>query len=184
MLLAFYGKGKGKTTAAVGTALRALGNGWKVLVVQFMKVWETGEREFVKELISKFPEYRNRIVWMNFGTKEFMTPLKLGGEVASINMAYAYGFLMNVLPELMRNFKPDLTVLDELGVAVHLNVVDESLAISALRRFSGSVDPPHAIITGRYMPKTFLDLADLVTRVDEEKHYFKVVGRALKGLDF
>ncbi|MCD6323705.1 MAG: cob(I)yrinic acid a,c-diamide adenosyltransferase [Desulfurococcales archaeon] len=183
MLLVYYGKGKGKTTAAIGTAIRALGRGWRVLIAQFMKVWETGERNFVKELVKRCDQLKGRVVWINFGTKEFINPNDLGGEVFSMNVAYAYGFLKYVLPELLRDFRPDLVVLDELGVAVHLNVVDESTAISSARRFSGSTKPPHAIITGRYVPRPLREVADLVTKVDEEKHYFRVVGEALEGLD-
>ena len=183
MLLVYYGKGKGKTTAAVGTVTRALGRGKRVVVIQFMKAWPTGEREFFRELIRKYPSMKDRLIWINFGTKEFINPNNLGDMVASINMAYAYGTLLYVIPNLVRSCNPDLLVLDELGVAIHLSIVDEYLPRNLLKMYKGNPDK-HAIITGRYMPSTIISLADLVTRVDEVKHYFREIKKTIIGLDY
>ncbi len=182
MLLVFYGKGKGKTTAAIGTVARALGRGWRVVVAQFMKLWEYGERRFFTELAKEGGPLKDRIKWYNLGTKEFVNPNDLSDDVASINMATAYGFLLYILPELLTEFKPRLVVLDELGIATHMGIVDEYLVCDILKQFSGNVDL-HAIVTGRYVPSIIKDIADLVTQVNEVKHYFRKGIVSLEGLD-
>jgi cob(I)alamin adenosyltransferase len=182
MLLVFYGKGKGKTTAAVGTALRALGRGWRVVVVQFMKLWDSGERMLMKKLSSKGMPLEGKLIWMNFGTEEFVNPNDLSNYVASVNMAFSYAFILFELPKILSTFNPKLLVLDELGVAIHLGIMDEYTVIDFLKEFSGSINK-HAIVTGRYVPSTIKSMADLITRVDEEKHYFKSLKKAIEGLD-
>jgi len=182
MLLIFYGKGKGKTTAAVGTAIRALGRGWRVLMVQFMKVWGTGERKLLRELSVRGNPLYGKLLWINFGTKEFINPNNLGDEVASINMAFSYGFMLHMLPQILSDFKPKLTIFDELGVAIHLFIMDEYLPQKVLKPFAGSLER-HAIVTGRYMPSTIRRMGDLVTKVDEVRHYFKKINTSIEGLD-
>ncbi len=182
MLLVFYGKGKGKTSAAVGTALRALGRGWRVAIVQFMKSWDSGERTLMRRLSSRGMPLEGKLIWMNFGTKEFVNPNDLGNYAASVNMAFSYGFILFELPKILSTFKPKLLVLDELGVAVHLGILDEYTAVNFLQLFKGSMER-HAIVTGRYVPSTIKSEADLLTRLDEIKHYFKNVKQAIEGLD-
>lgn len=180
MLLVFYGKGKGKTTAAFGTAVRALGRGWRVLIVQFMKYGESGEVILLKNLSKGY--LRNRVFIHQVGTKEFINPNDLGDQIASINMALSYGFLTYVYPKIMLKYRPRLVVFDELGLATHLGLIDEATAIKILRKFANNVKR-HAIVTGRYVPKPIKDLADLVTEVKEVKHYFKKGFVDLVGLD-
>jgi cob(I)alamin adenosyltransferase len=182
MLLVFYGKGKGKTSAAIGTALRALGRGWRVVVVQFMKSWDSGERTLMKKLSGKGMPLEGRLIWMNFGTKEFVNPNDLSNYAASVNMAFSYGFILFELPKILSTFKPKLLVLDELGVAVHLGIIDEYTVIDFLQEFRGSMDK-HAIVTGRYVSSVIRSEADLITRLDEVKHYFRSLKRAVEGLD-
>ena len=182
MLLIFYGKGKGKTTAAVGTAIRALGRGWRVLFVQFLKVWNTGERELLKKLSLRNGPLYGKLVWVNFGTKEFVNPDNLSNEVASINMAFSYGFMLHLLPKIVMDFQPKLIVFDELGVAIHMSIMDEYLPKKILMEFAGSLDK-HAIVTGRYIPSTIREIGDLVTKVNEVKHYFRKVNTSIEGLD-
>lgn len=176
MLLVFYGKGKGKSTAAYGTAIRALGRGWKVVIALFMKSWDSGEVLFFRR--SKLPV---RIFVL--GTEEFVQPGAYDSIVASENMARAYAFLTYVLPRTLRSFKPKLVVFDELGLATHMGIVDEGVVVRALRRFSGSREV-HAIVTGRYVPSTIKSLADLVSEVREVKHYFRKGFVNLEGLDY
>ena len=182
LLLIFYGKGKGKTTAAVGTAIRALGRGWKVLFIQFMKSWSTGERELLRKLSLRGSPLYGRIVWINFGTKEFVNPNNLSDEVASINMALSYGFMIYLLPKIMKEFRPKLTVFDELGVAIHMSIMDEYLPQNILKEYAGNLEK-HAIVTGRYVPSTIREMADLITRVDEVRHYFRKISKPIDGLD-
>jgi cob(I)alamin adenosyltransferase len=179
LLLVYYGKGKGKTTAALGIVLRALGRGWRVVVIQFMKSGVSGETRFLRSLSRT---YRKRIHVINVGVEGFVNPENLGDFRASATMALIYGFFKEVYPSLMRRSRPNLVVFDELGIASHMGLVDEGLLIDVLRKF---VSNPrrHAVITGRYVPRTVKDLADLVTEVREIKHYYKKGFVNIEGLD-
>lgn len=179
MLLVYYGKGKGKTTAALGTTLRALGRGWKVLLIQFMKSGESGEVYFLRSLPHS---HRKRIYVINVGIKEFVDPEDLSDHRASTTMALIYGFFKEVYPSLMRGLRPKLVIFDELGIASHMGLVDEGLVLSIVKKFVGD-SQKHAIITGRYVPKTVKDVADLVTEVKEVKHYYKKGFVNIEGLD-
>jgi cob(I)alamin adenosyltransferase len=176
LLLVFYGKGKGKSTAAYGTAVRALGHGWRVLIAVFLKNSRSGEIELLRDL-------RRRVKVYVLGTESFITPGDLSNPVASENMAKAYAFLRYILPRELRNFRPKLVVLDELGLAVHLGIVDERLTCKVLRAFSGRLDR-HAVVTGRYVPGSIKGMADLASEVREVKHYFRRGFVNLEGLDY
>lgn len=174
MLLVYYGKGKGKSSAAYGTLARALGHGWRALVAVFMKSWDSGELKLLRGL----PRVRVYVL----GTKEFVAPGVYDNVLASENMAMAYAFLNYLLPRLLKSFRPKLVVFDELGLAVHLGLVDENTAIRALKRFVGRTDL-HGVVTGRYVPSTMRGMADLVSEVREVKHYFRKGFVNLEGLD-
>lgn len=179
MLLVYYGKGKGKTTAALGTALRTLGRDRRVLLIQFMKNGESGEVCFLRSLPRK---YREKIYVINVGIEEFVDPEDLSDYRASATMALIYGFFKEVYPSLMRRLRPKLVIFDELGIASHMGLVDEGLVLDIVKKFAG--DPQrHAIITGRYVPKTVRCVADLVTEVREVKHYYKKGFVNIEGLD-
>lgn len=176
MLLVFYGKGKGKSTAAYGTVIRALGRGWRVVVAVFMKSGDSGELLLLRRLRLPVRVYV-------LGTREFVAPGDYGSYTPSENMARAYAFLRYVLPRIMRSYRPKLVVFDELGLAVHMALVDERAATRALRRFAGSRDA-HAVVTGRYVPRVIRDMADLVSEVREVRHYFRRGYVNLEGLDY
>jgi len=176
MLLVFYGKGKGKSSAAYGTAVRVLGHGWRVLVAVFMKDSRSGEIKLLRN-------FRKLVKVYVLGTESFVTPGDLSDPVASENMAKAYAFLRYVLPGELRGFRPKLVVLDELGLAVHLGIVDEHFTCRVLRAFAGRSDR-HAVVTGRYVPSSIKGMADLVSEIREVKHYFRKGFVNLEGLDY
>jgi len=182
MLLVFYGRGKGKTSAALGTVLRALGHGFKVLVIQFMKSSDSGEYLFYRKLINCGCGLGSNIRWYSVGTREFVNVNDLGNEVASITIAKSVGFLLHIYPAIVNDFKPDLTLFDELGLATHLGLLPEDLTLDVLSRYSGNEDK-HAIVTGRYVPKSIRDIADLITNCNEVRHYFLKGFTNIKGLD-
>jgi len=175
MLLVYFGTGKGKTTAAMGVVARALGRGYRVVVAQFMKATPSGEAIFYRS-----GYYNSLLKWFLLGTKEFVTP---GDLTALVNTALIYGFLRHVLPRLLEEFRPKLVVLDELGIATHLGLVDEWSVLEVLQTFIGNREK-HAIVTGRYVPSTIKDAADLVSEVREVKHYFREGVVSLEGIDY
>ncbi len=185
MLLVYFGTGKGKTTAAMGVVARALGRGYRVIVAQFMKAMPSGEAMFYRS-----SNYEELLRWFLLGTKEFIThgditstPGDITSDTALVNTALIYGFLHHILPKLLEEFRPKLVVLDELGIATHLGLVDEWSVLEALQPFIGNRER-HAIVTGRYVPSTIRDVADLVSEVREIKHYFRKGIASLKGIDY
>lgn len=176
MLLVFYGKGKGKTSAAYGTVVRALGHGWRVVVAVFMKSGDSGELLLLRKL--KLPV---RVYVL--GTKEFVAPGSYDSDAASENMARAYAFLNYLLPNLLRGYRPRLVVFDELGLAIHMGLVDERTAVRVLKKFAGNREL-HGLVTGRYAPSVLRSMADLVSEVREVKHYFRRGFVNLEGLDY
>ncbi len=179
LLLVFYGKGKGKTTAALGTLLRFLGYGGNSLVIQFMKSTDSGEYRFYRKLV----ECGLNVKWFCLGTDEFVDPNDLGSENASIVMAKSLGFLLYEYPKIVEEFKPNLTIFDELGLVLHMGLIPEEPVLNTLRKFARNTEH-HAVVTGRYVPKYLRDEADLITNCYEEKHYFRDGYVNLKGLDF
>lgn len=179
MLLVFHGKGKGKTTAALGTVFRYLGHGGRTFVLQFMKSADSGEYKLYRKLI----ECGVSIKWFCLGTNTFVDPHDLGDEAASVTVAKALGFLMYEYPKIVEEFKPNLIVFDELGLMTHLGLIPADIALDILKGFPRSLET-HAIVTGRYVPKYLRDMADLVTNCSEEKHYFREGFVNIEGLDF
>ncbi len=179
MLLIFYGKGKGKTTAALGTVFRFLGHGGKAVVIQFMKSSNSGEYKLYKKLI----RCKLDVKWFCLGTEKFINLDDLGDEVASVVTAKSLGFLLYEYPKIVEEFRPNIIVFDELGLALHVGLIPADLTLNILNNFAGNPEL-HAIVTGRYVPKYLRDIADLITNCHEERHYFKKGYINVKGLDF
>jgi cob(I)alamin adenosyltransferase len=166
LIYLFTGNGKGKTTAALGNAIRALGYGEKVVVIQFMKKWETGEKKFFESHGYEFHQ---------FGRKEFVdfrNPSDEDKKLAKEGLAFAEEKLKE---------KPFLLVLDELNVAVAANLLSVEEALQFLEKIP---EETNVIITGRYAKKELIEKADLVTEMKEIKHPFQKGKPAVKGLDF
>jgi len=177
-LLVYFGTGKGKTTAAMGVVARALGRGHRVVVAQFMKATPSGEVAFFRSGVRE-----ELLKWFLLGVREFVKPGDLTSDAALTNTALIYGFLRHTLPELLEKFQPKLVVLDELGIATHLGLVDEWTVLDALQAFVDNRER-HAIVTGRYVPSTIREIADLVSEVREVKHYFRKGVISLEGIDY
>ncbi len=166
LIYLFTGNGKGKTEAGIGMAVRARGQGNRVVFIQFMKGLPTGEIEPLKELGVEV--YR-------FGTENFVdfkNPSKEDVELAHKGLEKAR--------ELAKE-KPFLIVLDEINVAVAANLIDTEEVLDFLKTIP---DETNVLLTGRYAKKELLDAADLVTEMKEIKHYFKKGVPAKEGIDY
>ncbi|HEU5114809.1 MAG TPA: cob(I)yrinic acid a,c-diamide adenosyltransferase [Candidatus Paceibacterota bacterium] len=173
MFIIFTGNGKGKTTAAIGQALRAVGNGARVLMVQFIKgPWESGEDKSSRSFGAHF-----RIVKMGkgfVGLPSDKLPRHEHEKAAQAALSYA-------LSELMRG-ACDIIILDEVWVALTLKLIskkDVSDFIDAAKPLAA-----HIIMTGRGCPKEFVAEADLVTEMKEVKHPFNAGVAAAKNVEF
>jgi len=176
MLIVFTGNGKGKTTAAIGQALRAVGNGANVLMVQFIKgPWESGEHKLSsmsQELGSHF-----KIVRMGKGfVKTPCDKLPFEEHVKAAHDALAFS-----LAEV-KTGKWQILILDEVWVAMTL----ELLSSAELYNFLAEAQPlcEHMIMTGRGCPQEFILRADLVTEMKEVKHPFSKGVKAAKNVEF
>ena len=174
MLFVFTGDGKGKTTAAIGQAVRLVGDGRRVLVVQFIKgpSWESGEDRACKRL---FPELR--VVKKGLGFVGI-----LGDTLPRRDHKKAAAEALRYVEREARSGKWDAVILDEVNNAVALGLISEKAVGNFLRKASGKVE--HVILTGRDAPKGFIKKADLVTEMRDIKHPFTRGGKAGIGVEF
>ncbi len=166
----YTGNGKGKTTAALGLALRASGHGMKVLIVQFMKGGkDTGEQKAARRLSPNLDI-------VQVGRQGFVS--KATPDPVDIKMAHE-GF--SAAEEALRKNEYDLVILDEINVAIDFGL----LPLSALLRLIDSKpEGVELILTGRSAKPEVLEKADLVTEMVERKHYFAEGMPARRGIEF
>jgi cob(I)alamin adenosyltransferase len=165
----YTGDGKGKTTAALGLALRAAGYKHKVYIGQFLKGQKYGELLSAKKL-SPY------ITIEQFGRKGFIHVTKDPDEE---DIKRAKRGLKKCL-EAMLSRKYRIIILDEINVAVDFNLITEEEVHEFLDKRPEDVE---IILTGRYAPPSFLKRADLVTEMKEKKHYYKKGVKAREGIE-
>jgi len=168
-LQVYTGEGKGKTTAALGQALRAVGHGQQVIVIQFMKGQiNYGELKAVEDVPGLKIEQYGLPTFVERGN-----PSAEDREWARKGMERA--------KKVIREARYDMVVLDEISVAVDYGLVglDEVLGLIKAR-------PPEMelVLTGRYAAKEIIELADLVTEMKEIKHHYQKGIQAREGIEF
>ncbi len=168
LVLINTGKGKGKSSAAFGVVIRALGWGQKVAVVQFIKgKWKTGERRFFEE--------RDLVTWHTMGEGFTWDTQDRERDIAAANAA------LDKARALMASGEYDLVVLDEINIALRYEYLSVEQVIDGL---NGRSDKTSVFLTGRDAPQALRDYADLVTEMTEEKHPFQAGIKAQRGVDF
>ena len=174
LLIVHTGKGKGKSTAAFGLAVRAIGNGMKVGVVQYVKgKWQTGERG----VLEKFPD---QVTIRTMGEGFTWETQDRARDIAAAEAAWETS---KEMIEACRGDNPefDLVILDELNIVLRYDYlpIDEVLAI-----LSGRPENLHVVVTGRNAKEPLIELADLVTEMTMVKHPFRAGVKAQKGIEF
>jgi cob(I)alamin adenosyltransferase len=171
LIIVNTGPGKGKTTAAMGTALRAVGNGMKVLMLQFLKgSWHYGELDAVKAFGDNF-------VMKQLG-RGFV---KVGGaetdpeDIRMVEEAWAEA------ESAIASGEWDLVVLDEINYAISYKMLDPEKVAAVLRK---KPDMVHVILTGRNAHPTIIDLADTVTEMKQVKHAYEKGVMAQRGIEY
>jgi cob(I)alamin adenosyltransferase len=169
LLIVNTGKGKGKSTAAFGLLMRALGRGMRCGVVQFGKgAWQTGER-FAAE------RFGDQVQWHTLGEGFTWETQDRERDVAAAQRAWSKA------RELMADPSIRFIVLDELNISLrydHLDIADVVAALKARR------PDQHIVVTGRNAKPELLDAADLVTEMTLVKHHFAAGVKAQEGIEF
>jgi cob(I)alamin adenosyltransferase len=169
LLIVHTGAGKGKSTAAFGLALRMLGRGHRVGVVQFIKgAWHTAERD----ALAKFGE---QVSWHTMGEGFTWETQDLKRDIAAAERAWAKSL------ELMADPSFGLVILDELNIALRYDYLDLAKVVAALRDRRGGL---HVVVTGRNAKPDLISAADLVTEMSLVKHHFAAGVKAQPGIEF
>jgi len=169
LLIVNTGPGKGKTTAAFGLALRMLGHGRRVGVVQFIKgAWSTGERD-------AFAAFGDRVSWHTMGEGFTWETQDLKRDVAAAEAAWEKAL------ELMADPSIGLVVLDELNIALRYDYLDIDKVVAALAHRRAGL---HVVVTGRNAKPELVEAADLVTEMGSTKHHFSAGVKAQQGIEF
>ena len=175
LLIVHTGKGKGKSTAAFGLAVRAIGNGMKVGVVQYVKgKWQTGERGVLEHFPDQV-EIRTMGEGFTWDTQD---------RARDINAAKAAWEASKEMIEACRATPPkyDLVVLDELNIVLRYDYLALDEVIAFLRDKPADL---HVVVTGRNAKPELIEIADLVTEMTLVKHPFREQGvKAQKGIEF
>jgi cob(I)alamin adenosyltransferase len=169
LLIVHTGKGKGKSTAAFGLLLRALGRGFRCGVVQFGKgAWQSGERTAIEK-------FGDQVEWHTLGEGFTWETQDRARDVAAAERAWA------ATKQMMANPAMRLIVLDELNIALrydHLDITEVVVALKARRQ------DQHIVVTGRNAKPELIEAADLVTEMTPVKHHFAAGVKAQEGIEF
>jgi len=159
LLIVFTGNGKGKTTASLGMALRTIGHGYKVAIIQFIKGgWETGEEKALKN-------FSSNVSWHSLGegftweTQDRIRDEKLVQEAWKLAKQY------------IKNESYKLIILDEINIATKLGYLTSEEIITFLKSLSNRKN--HIVLTGRGASESIINYADLVTEMKLIRHPFK-----------
>ena len=171
LVILYTGEGKGKTTAALGLVLRAVGYKKKCLIIQFGKVWFTGELVGIKKL--------SPFVKIIQGGKGFLNIL--GSKVSKDQHKKAAKEAFNLLYKEVMEGNWDIVLADEIVGAVSSKVLPLIKVLQLIKQKPARMD---LVLTGHHAPKELLEVADLVTEMTEVKHPFQKGILAKKGIDF
>jgi len=169
LIQVYTGDGKGKTTSALGLGLRALGRGFKVFMIQFLKGEETGEQYALRRLAPDF-------TFRQFGLAGFVRRGDFDPQdLAKVREAFA------LARQIIASGEYGLVILDEINVALHFEMLTVTEVQEVLRS-----RPPHVevILTGRYAPPGIIARAALVTEMKKIKHCYNKGVPAREGIEF
>jgi cob(I)alamin adenosyltransferase len=169
LLIVHTGAGKGKSTAAFGLALRMLGRGKRVGVVQFIKgAWHSAERDALEK-------FGDQIAWHSMGEGFTWETQDLARDIEAANRAWAKA------QELMADPSFGLVILDEINIALRYDYLDHDTVITALKARRPDL---HVVVTGRNAKPTLIQAADLVTEMTPVKHHFAAGVKAQAGIEY
>ncbi|MBN1472154.1 MAG: cob(I)yrinic acid a,c-diamide adenosyltransferase [Syntrophaceae bacterium] len=169
LIIVITGNGKGKTTSAFGQALRAVGQGYKVFILQFMKGREYGE--FIAA-----EKYLPNITVRKSGLDSFV----MRGNPAAIDIALAQKGL-DIAKKSIVSGKYDMVILDEINVALDFKLIKLKEVVDLIKNKPTALN---LILTGRYAPKEIIKLADTVSDIQEIKHHYNAGIKDRAGIEY
>ena len=167
MIQVYTGCGKGKTTAALGLALRAAGAGLKVYIGQFIKGELYSELKALKKI-------------RNIKVEQFGRGCFIKRKVSEIDRELAKVGLRKI-KVIIRKKKFNVIILDELNTALYLNLISLKEIVELIKQTPKNIE---LVLTGRYAKSDIIRLADLVSEIKEIKHYYKKGVKARRGIEF
>lgn len=167
----YIGEGKGKTTSAVGMAIRAVGRNWSVLFCQFLKSAETGELLVMKELADRITVFRPVMRHKSFLWEQ--NPQQIEETKTDLEQG------LRQISGLLENNRYDMVVLDEMLDVLQLGLMPESQIFNIIRRY-----PSEWVLTGRTASDSLIAQADYVTRMEPVKHPYQKGIKARRGIEF
>lgn len=172
LVIVYTGDGKGKTTASLGLCVRAVGYNEKVCIVQFIKgSWRYGEMDGIKRLEPNVEFYRKGLGFVGI----------MDDKLDRSEHVKAAGEALEFARDKMHSGKYDIVILDELNVAIKLDLIRVEDVVKLIGEKPESLD---LVITGRGAKEEIIDKADLVTEMREIKHPYQKGIQAKKGIDF
>lgn len=175
--LVYTGEGKGKTSASLGLLVRALGAGWKVAYVQFIKLWDVSEHAFIQKIMplyeDKFDFYKGGLGFYDAGELSANSSTDEHKRHALATYEFAL--------EAARSGKYQLVICDEINNAVHDGLLKPKLLEDIIKqKHSGT----SLCLTGRYFPDELLPLVDIATEMKKLRHHYDDGFIANKGIDY
>ncbi len=176
LVMVITGDGKGNTTSALGLAFRALGNGLRVFMVQYIKgKWKTGEKKLADLLRGHADHLGLDIEIRPMGDGFTWVTQNREQDVATTRQIW------EVSKEAIASRKYDLVILDEINVVMKLGYLDPAEVVACLK---GRDPDLHVVLTGRGAPPEVREFADMVSEIQAVKHHYKAGVQAQQGIEF
>lgn len=176
--IVYTGEGKGKTSAALGLLIRALGTGWRVTFVQFIKHWDVGEHRFFDDIAEL---YGDSFTFAKYGQGFYeagdLSAAGVSDDQHKTAATAAYEAALNAV----RSDENDLVICDEINNAVHDKLLSKKQLQVLLETEKGKTS---LCLTGRNFPEELLENVDIATNMTKLKHHFDEKYIANKGIDY
>lgn len=178
VVVVYTGEGKGKTSASVGLMARALGSGWRVAYIQFIKVWNVGEHDFIYKIQ---PLFKRKLLFYK-GGKGFYNAGELSAkDVTEAEHKKAAQTTYGQALKAATSGKFDLVICDEINNAVNHKLITKRQLEDLIKKRSAKTS---LCLTGRDFPKSLLPKVDIATNMTKLRHHFDKKFLANKGIDF
>lgn len=178
VVIVYTGEGKGKTSAAVGLMARALGTGWRVAFIQFIKHWDVGEHDFIKKIQPTFEDS----LYFYKGGKGFYNAGELSEKgVSEQQHKKAAAATLAEAVKTASSGDYQLVICDEINNAVYEGLLDVK---QVERLISDRHEKTSLCLTGRNFPNELLERVDIATNMQKKRHHFDKKFLANKGIDF